>query len=486
MIKIPTWKAIINYMKQSPANIYFVRNNSLSRLPFLLGTAALMFCISCVDQLTGDTGVEVLPASELIEQEFVDTLTLDLISTPIDTGVPSCNQFYQLFGNMYDPFMGEIQATSYIRAFFPDSLWDTNSPNNLIFDSLVLELDLFDFYGQFKTPQRLEIFEIVENWPECSMVDANSRLIVDSTLNVSGTFRDPQAGRILDFSQDTIIPGTLVLPLAPTLGEKLLFGTADDYASDSSFQLFFKGLSISSRALTPNNPLDPGGIYRTSLNNTASTFLRLHYQSRPNEDASFSPQVSRFRMSGLPTSRANNFSNITRRNVEGTPLDQESLNQNEFIQSGALVSLEGSIPGLKSLDILAINQAEIELKVDTSTFRATTDGDLIYEPPRGLEIVIRDSATKEVIIIPQIAGLGVTPTSYNADEGVYTFNISPFLQEAVDRKIEKIEFSIRPITQSTQFLDDFFNMSIDRVIFGGIENSAIEPKIFLTITRPGS
>lgn len=486
MIKIPTWKAIINCMRQSPANIFFVRNYSLSRLSFLLGTTALIFCISCVDQLTGDTGVEVLPASELIEQEFVDTLLLDLVSTPIDTGVPSCNQFYQLFGNMYDPFMGEIKATSFIRAFYPDSLWDTSNPDNLILDSLVLELDLFDFYGQFKTPQRLEIFEIIEAWPECSMVDANSRLIVDSTLNVSGTFRDPQAGRVLDFSQDTVIPGTLVLPLAPTLGEKLLFGSSEDYISDSTFQLFFKGLSISASALTPNNPLDPGGIYRTSLNNTASTFLRLHYQSRPNANEAFSPRVARFRMSGLGTSRAYNFSNIIRRNSAGTPLEQESLNQNEFIQSGALVSLEGSIPGLKSLDILAVNQAEIELKVDTSTFRAVSEGDLIYEPPRGLEIVIRDSATQEVVIIPEIPGLGVTPTSYNAAEGTYTFIISPFLQEAINRDIEKIEFSIRPITQSNQFLDDFFNMSIDRVIFGGVENTALKPKIFLTITRPGS
>ena len=480
------WKAIINCTRQLPVNLLFVRNYSSSRLPFLVGTAALIFCISCVDQLTGDTGVEVLPSSELIDQEFVDTLLLDLVSTPIDTGVPSCNQFYQLFGNMYDPFMGEIKATTFSRAAYPDSLWDTSNPDNLILDSLVLELDLFDFYGQFKTPQRLEIFEIIESFPECSMVDANSRLIVDSTLNVAGTFRDPLAGRILDFSQDTVIPGTLVLPLAPSLGEKLLFGSADDYDTDSSFQLFFKGLSISTSALTPNNPLDPGGIYRTSLNNTASTFLRLHYQSRTDANEAFTPQVSRFRMSGIGTSRASNFSYISRRNSEGTPLDQEELNQNEFIQAGALVSLEGSIPGLKSLDILAINQAEIELKVDTSTFRAEPEGDLIYAPPRGLEIVIRDSATQEVIIIPEIAGLGVTPTSYNAEERAYIFNISPFLQEALDRRVEKIEFSIRPITQSNQFLDDFFNMSIDRVIFGGIENTALRPNIFLTITRPGS
>ncbi len=477
------WKAIINCMKRSLARYTFVRQYSLSRLPFLCGAAALVFCISCVDQLTGDTGVEVLPVDELINQEYIDTFRLELVSTPIDTGVPTCNQAFQLFGNMYDPLMGEIKATTYARAFFPDSLWDTSNPDNLNFDSLVLELDLFDFYGQFKTPQRLELFEIIESFPECNLLDANSRLIVDSTLNVAGNFRDPLEGTILDFSQDTVIPGTLVLPLAPSLGQKLLMGTAENYTSDSSFQEFFKGLSISATSLEPRNPLNPGGIYRTDLPNNANSFLRLHYQSRPSPSEPFVSRVARFRMSGLPTNRSNNFVHILRTNSEGTPLSQESLNQNEFIQSGALVTLEGKIPNLFELNVLGVNQAEIIIAVDTTTFRSQEGGNIVFEPPRGLEIVIRDGETKETIIIPEIPGLGVTPTPYDVEEATYSFIISPFLQEAIDRGIENIEFSIRPITQSTTYFNDFFNWSIDRVILGGIENPTLQPKLLLTVTR---
>ena len=483
MTKTPTWKAIISYTKLSRVKSHDFHSYTFGRLSFLCGVAALIVGTSCVDTLTGDTGVEVLPPQELVEQEFIDTLNLELVSVQVDTGVPTCNQPLQLFGNMYDPFMGDIKATTYSQVLRPDSLWDTSRPDDLELDSIVLELDIFDFYGQFKTPQRLEIFEITDSLPDCVGINSLKVLEVDTTINLSASFRNPNEGFLIDFSQDTVLQGTFIVPLDASLGEKLLNATEADFESEEAFQDFFGGLAISSGLVMPNNPSDPGGIFRLDLSTSSSNFIRLHYRGRDSPGAALIPRTTRLRIGRISSSSPTNFFNVTRRNVQGTPLADEGSDINEFIQAGALVEIEGRLPGFGNLDLLGVNQAELILPVDTTTFRTDSAGSIVYEPPAGLEIIIKNGNTGEIIDLPNIIGQGVTVSGFNESRGDYTFIISPFLQKAVDLGIQDLTFTIRPITQNNTFFLDFYNFSIDRAILGGINNLGQKPQIFLTVTR---
>ncbi|MEM6632969.1 MAG: DUF4270 family protein [Bacteroidota bacterium] len=470
-------------MKQLRVKSLYFNSKIFIRLSFLWGVAALVLCTSCVDTLTGDTGVEVLPPQELVEQEFIDTLSLELVSVQVDTGVPSCNQPLQLFGNMYDPFMGETKAITYSQVLRPDSLWDASRPEDLELDSIILELDIFDFYGQFKSPQRLEVFEITDSLPDCVGIDSRKVLEVDTTLNLTATFRNPTDGFLLDFSQDTVLPGTFIVPLDASLGEKLLSATEADFESEENFQDFFGGLSFSSSLITPNNPMDPGGIFRLDLSTSSSNFIRIHYRGRVTPGGPLEARSTRLRIGRLTSASPTNFFNVVRRNVPGTPLADEGLDNNEFVQAGNLVVIEGKLPGFGNLDLLGVNQAELIFPVDTSAFRTDSAGSIVYEVPNALEIVMKDGDTGEIIDIPSILGQGVTVSSFNEERGEFTFIVSPFLQAAVDKNVRNLAFTIRPITQNNAFFLDFYNFSIDRVILGGINNPSLTPRIFLTVTR---
>ena len=483
MTRIPTWKAITSYTKQLRVKSPDFHSYAFRRLSFLWGVAALVICPSCVDTLTGDTGVEVLPPQELVEQEFIDTLTLELVSVQVDSGVPTCNQPLQLFGNMYDPLMGEIKATTYSQVLRPDSLWDASRPDDLELDSIILELDIFDFYGQFKTPQRLEIFEITDSLPDCVGIDSRKVLGVDTTINLSANFRNPTDGYLIDFSQDTVPQGTFIVPLDESIGEKLLNATEADLESEEAFQDFFGGLAISSGLVIPNNPSDPGGIFRLDLGTSSSNFIRLHYRGRDSPGSALVSRTTRLRIGRVTSSSPTNFFNITRRNFQGTPLSDEGSDQNEFVQAGALVEIEGRLPSFGDLGLLGVNQAELVLPVDTSTFRTDSAGSIVYEAPSALEIIVKDGDTDELIDIANILGQGVTVANFNESQGNYTFIISPFLQKAVDLGIQDLAFTIRPITQNNAFFLDFYNFSIDRAILEGINNSGRKPQIFLTVTR---
>ena len=121
-------------------------------------------------------GKDVLPPGDVIGMQFTDTFSIELETQIVD----SINTYLaseQLFGNYIDPHFGRITATTFLEVL-PRSGLNFGDAEDLIFDSLVLRMEINGAYGRSEKPQTLSIFELNEQIPT---VDPIKRQLYSTT-----------------------------------------------------------------------------------------------------------------------------------------------------------------------------------------------------------------------------------------------------------------------------------------------------------------
>ncbi|MEL6195094.1 MAG: DUF4270 family protein, partial [Bacteroidota bacterium] len=136
-------------------------------LPLFFGAAIFIFS-ACDEPDPSDTGKDVLPATDLIEIRFTDTLTLDIdtrLSSRSVTGFTSD----KLLGTLDDQQFGTLKSSVYTQFAVETDLWDFSLSLSdqrdqfFIVDSVALSLNITSSYGNFRTPQEFKVFAISDD-----------------------------------------------------------------------------------------------------------------------------------------------------------------------------------------------------------------------------------------------------------------------------------------------------------------------------------
>ena len=420
-----------------------------------LAATAFFFLGACED--LGEFGPEVLPPGDRIETRYTDTNRVTFVTEWVDS-VDTYRAARQLFGNYIDPEFGRITAETYTQVL-PQSNLNFGDAADLIFDSLVLKLNIESSYGRPATVQTLRVYQLTEAFPAAEEINSTTRLAYDASRDLGGGFQ-------LDLGESDGI-ARLSVRLDDALGRRILFADADTLADKDLFQLFFPGLYLGT------DPVDflsrePGAIY-SLFASSELTQLELHYKRRESGSQAFRPQVMPF----LIVSSTPRFSYLGRSEVSDKFLTQELPQPDtaatyEFLQGGLVLRNFIQLPDLSYLGQVAVNQATLVLRVD----RTTLGSDNRFAPPANLWPIFAD-VDGEPIYVDGEPVLASAVIPYNSTDGTYTLTLTNYLQQLLNGQRENFGLVLLP--QSPGF-------RINRVILGGNDHPTLAPELRITYT----
>jgi len=435
-------------------------------LPVCWMSAAILFGSGC-ESITGDTGLGVLPPDDLLELIATDTTTIQLQTRVVDS-IHTGDAELQLFGNYIDPVFGRLSATTFLQVVPGEGL-TFEGPDALLFDSLVLSLNIFDSYGRLETPQKVRIFEISEDFPSDEQLVSNHPL---STFSTNLCHPDNAHGCVLNFAQSGL--GTVRIRLEDQLGMRLLNAPTSTLQDFEVFSRFFKGLAITTEDVTYLSR-EPGAIFRL-FSNSSETNLTLYYRQVTNNDTTASTETF------LISNAGKKYHTIKRTEYENKLLGR-TLSTNShmyhFLQGGGLIELYGKFPGLAGLPVLGVNKAELVLKVDDAFFGSETENGHRYpQPPQLLLLFVEDDGSLRTPAISELADLR---PEYNSTGQSYTFRMTPYVQRLMRGKEKNNGFVIRPVIPNSNTV---INDNMNRVVLGGAAHPLRKPELNLIYTAP--
>ncbi len=378
------------------------------------------------------------------------------MQTLLVDSVPTYMLSRNMIGNYVDDQFGQLWAESYIQPRLTGTgLTFGANVSNLTLDSLVLTLDLIDFYGRYNDPIPLEIFEITQAFD--TSLYSRSQLTADTSLELSNGYQ-------IDFSNEAGFFDFIGIRLDDSLGRKILFADPDDLASTSAFTDFFKGLMIRSKAVSQSTSREPGGIFYIDPRSEKS-YLTMHYK-----DAN----VAKSYTFGI-NANSERFHRIYRTDAAGKLVDQAINDPGDAntmygcVEAGALVNMYVDIPSITSLDPSIINRANLILKVDDSYFGSLDR----FEPPAELYLQIADSTHKQAFdpnLINSSAG-------YDPVNKQYAIPMSNTIQQILAGRLPNNGFLLTPGENG---------VSLNRAVIGGPGHPSLKPELQVVYTTlPG-
>ncbi len=417
--------------------------------------ASMLILAACTSP--NDAGKDVLPDGDQIHGYYVDTFGIEMRTVLVDTTesykLSSC-----LFGNYVDEQFGHLYAETYIQTRVPGSnLTFGNDPANFHLDSIVLTLDLVDFYGRYNDPIPLEIFEITEAFRNDSSLNSRAKLAADTTYDLANGYK-------LDFSQYPGFFDQVNIRLDDSLGRKILFADPADLVDNSVYTNFFKGLLIRSKPVSQTTSREPGGIFAFDPRSEKS-FVTLHFK----DGTEVKKQVFAINAS------SERFHRIYRGST-GALLTQAIADNGTTtapaygcMQAGALVNLYINIPSISSLDPSIINRATLVLHVDPA-FDGSIDR---FDPPSDVFLQIANAAKNRA------ANPGVinSQVSYNKSTHEYRIPMTNTLQQIFADKLGKDGFILVPGENG---------ISVNRTVIAGPGHPTLKPRLEVIYTKlPG-
>lgn len=420
-------------------------------------SAAMLFTSGCTPP--NDVGEDVLPGDDIVTGHYVDTFTIHMATLP-EANNTTEDAARSLIGNYVDEQFGHIFTESYFQVRIVGSnLVFGEDPANLVLDSIVLSLDLTDFYGRFSDPVELEIFEIKQDFPIDSAFDNNTVLVMDTSYDYAN-------GATIDFSQLNGFLDFVRFRLDDSLGRKILFADTDSLATNTVFTDFFKGLAIRSKPVNQSISREPGGVFQWDPTSSVSEVI-LYYK-----DTTTAKEYG-FDISQL----SDRYHRIIRTDIDGRLYEQiladSTLDQPPYgaIQAGSLVNLFVGIPEMENLDPAGINSAELILPLDPDFFGS----DDRFSPPNQVVVFV---SNEEGTGIDSAAFISSSAT-YDPVNQRYVVPLTNNLQNILADRLPGSGFIIVP---------DESAITVNRAIFAGPghPNIDLHPKFRVVYTSiPG-
>lgn len=355
--------------------------------------------------------------SQLINEEDVIVLSFDslAIKTSIikEDSLVTLNAATSHLGSIMDADFGASQAAVYTEFRIPSS--DVVFGDEAIADSLVLSLDLADYYGDTTTVLNLSIVEMLEQIETSSTSSSGE----DSTIRIYANQDFAVDDVVLASKTVSIEPSTETLiniPLSIDFAQYLLDAEQSNFTDNDAFQSFFAGLYISAQEV-----FDGGLLLELDLLSESSK-LTLYYHNSDSDSASYDFQIN------------SNADRMTRwaHDYAGTDIessfDMEDLDLG-YLQGGVGIRTYLDMSAIQSLkdSNYIIHQAELFLPY----ISRTTDD--IYPSPEklGLAGVTIDGGLE--VLAPDQNGQGSAYFDGNRDElqQYYKFNIARYVHDLV-------------------------------------------------------
>lgn len=419
--------------------------------------SVLIAVTSCKDP--DGSGKDILPPDDYIEGVFIDTFNVVLRPIWLDSAYTQ-NRSQALLGQILDPEFGTITATSYSqwRMQGADLLFGSD-PSKLVLDSIVLSLDLNEFYGRYDDPLNLEVYEITENLAYRDSLWSNSHVSFDSTYNFA-------AGKQINFQGRSGFFDWIDIRLDDSLGRKLLYAPVDSLKTNASLMNYFSGLAV--RATVDGFPSrEPGGIFYMDLRSAKSGLMLYYHDSTAAKQYEF-----------IVSDESQRFHSVRRSNFTDKLFWQNYIDSTNpypayaFLQSAAMIKMKVDIPGLTNLGPILVNRAELLLNEDPQ-YRGSENR---FIPVEQIFIFIADSTGKKELD----ETTSITNSTYSNSLQRYTIPMTNTVMQVANGTIDNHGFIIVP---------NLNGITVNRSVVAGSghPNPELRPKLkVIYTTLPGN
>ncbi|MFH0895272.1 MAG: DUF4270 domain-containing protein [Bacteroidota bacterium] len=416
--------------------------------------------VSCTDPDL--IGVEVQPVNDQLNVTTTDTVTIQCLSVREDS-VRADHTSASLLGSLNDPIFGSTNAGFAIQFSLPTNNVAFASPKKL--DSIVLTLAYSGYYGQYKKPMKVSVYELTEKLSNDSIYYSNkhvgkayNNIFAPSGFEVASAYINPKPSDSVKIGSVNKAPH-LRLRLSDAFGQRFLDASGTSNLSDNTnFQNFFNGLYVKTEDVYTGGCM----LYFDIIAKSGMSRLTLYYNG--GEYYSFSP-------ADLST-RINHFDHV----YPSTFLSQ--LNSNSvgdsliYAQSMAGVKAKILFPNINNFAALGnvvINRAELLITVeDNNTY---TD---LYTPPSKLSLAAIDAEGKTTFLIDQYQGDTYFGGAFSSTTRQYTFNIS--------RHIDQIIHAVQN-QYGIYLMVSGASVKADRLVIKGGKRSSNPLKLKITYTK---
>jgi len=396
--------------------------------------------IGCKDPDT--IGLDILPATDLINGKFSDTTTL-IAYTVLADSLRSDEAILTPLGSYIDPVFGYSTASFYVMYSLPTN--NVNFGKNFKPNSVEMTFAYSGFYGETPVPQTIMIYRLTESIDASASYYTSTDIAVDLAVNLGG---------------DTLDPSTSDESFTFQLNDSV-FTTADSsFTDNAAFQSFLKGFYV------VTNMMQPGGIHYLNMDDLAElTKLTLYY----NDSMSFDFEID------IESAWFNRFHH----NYDGTLIEAQladpSLGDSlVYVQPNGGVMVKLEMPYITNWvkdQKIAVNKAELVLKVyDDGTVNT-------YPVPENLFIL---GAGDDPVISDQFEGATYFGGTYDPVDSTYSFNIARYVHDLLyEGRSNDGMYLIVP----NNLLTSGSVVSANRVVLGGPGHSSLGMTLNLIYTE---
>ncbi len=360
-------------------------------------------------------GINVQPQEDIMGASYIDTIPVTAYTVREDS-VRSDETTYNLIGSYCDPIFGQTDAGTYCQ--FKLTTTSVDFGTNAVCDSVVLSLAYSGIYGDSSATLTLNVCEIADDFYYDNSYYSNERLGVYKN-NFSGTSFTTNLKDSVQVGSTNYAPH-LRMKLKKALGQKFIDASgSSDLSDNANFLKFFKGLYISTKTVSSGGAI----IYFNFLSSISK--LSLYYHNDEDTAAyNFIIDDKCARFNTFDHKKFSAASQVLKQQIKGDTLTGDSI---LFIQAMAGTKIKIKFPkvlDLKSLGKIAINKAELVMKVDENTITN-------FSPPDKLILSKINSDGTLSYLADYAYGDAYYGGSYSSEDKEYRFNISKHIQDAL-------------------------------------------------------
>jgi hypothetical protein len=241
----------------------------------LFFSALALLALSC-SKTTEKIGDGLLSDSDYIGVGYIDTLPIVCHSEKIDT-MATMGLGTVLLGSMLDPVMGRTDASIFTQLHLSST--NQNFGDEVVVDSVVLQLGLTGYYGDTTTIQTAHVYELTQSLSLDNKYYQFSEVTVNPTDLANGYqfHPHPKTSHAI-IGTDTLLQPVIRIPLSNSFGTQLATLGNEAYASTDAFKEVCHGLKISCESVSQDGAI----CYITPTTNNL-TQLQIYYRESPTE-----------------------------------------------------------------------------------------------------------------------------------------------------------------------------------------------------------
>jgi hypothetical protein len=425
---------------------------------FLILSVGALFCLSSCNKASL-LGLDVQPENDLIDADYVDSLTLltqtvhdDTLRTDVNIVPSVC-----VLGKYQDPVFGQSQASLYtqVRMFSTAPVF----PKDAVCESVTLSLIYIDTYGKkIRHPQTISVYELKDD------LDINTSYFSNQTKAMGTT--DLANYVFIPRPKDSVLVDSvkqapqLRVPLPVSLGQNILKLDSTALATNENFIKAIKGFYITT-ANTSGLASSEGNIIQFYMN-TSTLSVRYRYSRA---SLGLKDTIADFYLSLSGVARFMHFDHDytngatpdLQKQIGPSPSPQNDIG---YVQAMGGVKTRVKMPYLVQWgkkDFIGINRAELIVKSMVS--RKDT-----FALPQNLSLfAINDDGVTMSVLPDQFEGTGyfggtMDTTDLATNYPTYHFTITRYIQQLI---------SERRLNNGLFITSNGGSSSANRIVFGG-------------------